>query len=30
MITPEVVYVDNFDADNADAFGARIRFQRNF
>ena len=29
-ITPEVVYADNFDIDDSDAFGARIRFQRNF
>jgi hypothetical protein len=32
-ITPEVVYVDNFDddlGDDNDAFGAMVRFQRNF
>jgi hypothetical protein len=29
-ITPEVAYVDNFDADDADAFGGFLRFQRNF
>jgi hypothetical protein len=32
-ITPEVVYIDNFDdelGDDNDAFGAMVRFQRNF
>ncbi|MBL8582971.1 MAG: porin [Rhizobiaceae bacterium] len=29
-ITPEIGYYDNFDYDNADAFGGYLRFQRNF
>jgi hypothetical protein len=29
-ITPEVVYSDNFQEDDSDQWGARIRFQRNF
>jgi Porin subfamily len=29
-ITPEVDYKDNFDVDDSDAWGARIRFQRSF
>jgi hypothetical protein len=29
-ITPEVVYADNFDLDDSDAWGVNVRFQRNF
>jgi hypothetical protein len=29
-ITPEVVYTDNFDLDDTDAWGVNVRFQRNF
>ncbi|PSJ53746.1 porin [Kumtagia ephedrae] len=29
-ITPEVVYVDNFDLDDSDAWGVNVRFQRTF
>jgi len=29
-ITPELVYVDNFDVDDSDGFGGMVRFQRNF
>lgn len=29
-ITPEVVYVDNFDLDDADALGGFLRFRRSF
>jgi hypothetical protein len=29
-VQPEVVYSDNFELEDADAWGARLRFQRNF
>jgi hypothetical protein len=29
-ITPEVIYVDNFDLDDSDAWGLNVRFQRTF
>ncbi|PSJ65847.1 porin [Kumtagia ephedrae] len=29
-VTPEIIYRDNFDLDDADAWGAHLRFQRNF
>ena len=30
VITPEIAYTDNFDADDADAWGGFLRFQANF
>eukprot|EP00300_Choanocystis_sp_HF-7_P018163 c19956_g2_i3.p1 GENE.c19956_g2_i3~~c19956_g2_i3.p1 ORF type:complete len:359 (+),score=65.10 c19956_g2_i3:132-1208(+) len=29
-ITPEIAYTDNFDADDSDAWGVNVRFQRTF